>query len=182
MQVLTAFGREAATDTLNDVEGSIWWSVNRFVKRYGGDKDELFVEGQEAFLRAYERYDNTAGTQFASWVNSVVWYALLDWRRANVKYVERHRQFAKSTNDESESCQEEDLIPSRCCQFSTLGFIAELTEDARTVATLALERSERWQEVTGYRRVSLLRTMLSELGWASCRYWQAVKEIRTALT
>lgn len=63
------------------VEPMLKWASHNFIKKYGGDYDDMFSEAQWFFLKAANTYDPNKGTKFSTWVWNNVRSGFTDFLR-----------------------------------------------------------------------------------------------------
>ncbi len=150
------------------VQKMIWGIVNRFVKKYGGDREEYLGEANVAFVRAWKAFDPEKA-RLTTWV-----HALLSLKRKEAteatRMPERDRGYDVSNHT---SPQDFDL-------FSTLG---ELSSDAAELACLALSPPQhlRVREGDFEEAKRAIAGHLMDRGWSGERVVRAMEEVRGAL-
>lgn len=165
------------------VQQLIYHQVNKFQRRYGGDREELEGEAHIAFMKGHNYY--TKGTRldgtplkhdYATEIRRWVWFELFDKMRVRL----RRQQSAPMVHlgDVEPACRV-DSGPSR--------LVFELGDDARMVAELVLnppaEVDRVYQAKGGTPRNfrSTVRTYLKVCGWDTARINDAFEEIMEAL-
>lgn len=173
----------AKTHTYDDVKRLIYQTVHRFYKRYGGDLQELQAQANLIFLESYESHDPEKA-QFSTWLVFTLWKRL----QGNLRRDLRHRELAPTV------ALGNITMPDRT-HFDLDQFMDELSEDARTVASLVLDlpmdirlsletRKQRkgWDRQTPCENIKgALVEFLWDLGWTTQRIGESFREIGLAL-
>lgn len=77
-------GRDAVAEVYADLEPLLRQIAARFVRRYGGDRDEALADANLFFLEAYHGHDPARG-KLETRVQFVVWNRLVDRARREAK-------------------------------------------------------------------------------------------------
>lgn len=174
----------AAAETYLDVEKLLHNVVWKFQRRYGGCHEELMAEANYCFMERYRNADPVYGAKWTTWLTRKLWYALLDYMNRKMRYCAK---FPKGSQKDNEYSLQH--LKSRE-SFDKDGFLDELSEDARLVATLALEpppdvlinSQEGYKTENGCKIEMALIEFLRDLGWATKRIFESFEEIRKALS
>ena len=169
-------GRLAETETYHDVARLIDKLAWDAVRRHGGCWEDYVSAGNEAFVDAYRSYDERRGTAFSTWV----WWKIRGAVSSEIKQTKVQQHTVASGED-----VDLDVLPGRS-NFDLSRFASELSEDARTVVKLALESSDRIEDVLHHRDAGPtikhgLRRKLSAMRWTLERILESFDEIREAL-
>jgi len=167
-------GRESAEETFEEVRSLVENWVRSFVKKNGMNFDDAMSRATDAFLSAYDKYDNRI--PFVPWLHRCVHYGLLSWARSNFKQRKRYTQ----VRDECIIGQERN--------FRVAVFMEELTEDAAMVVKLVCDTppelkriiESKGGEARNYK--STIRDHLKEIGWTAMRIAESFCEIRRILS
>jgi hypothetical protein len=175
----TPLALDAVTETYHDVEGLLDQIAWRFIRRYGGEYNEIRSEANIHFLAAYSRFDSSEG-EFKSWVNRRVFLCLLETLR---KKIMRNNRLPRTDADP-------DSLVVNTSSFIALDFLDELSEDARTIVSLVLEGSMDVNLAT-YERGGdnpkphhirwAIWEVCKDFGWTFNRMKESFQEIREAL-
>jgi hypothetical protein len=117
---------DAIAQTWEDVKLLVYKTVHLFIKRYGGDFDELVGESHMMYMRACEGYDGRSS--FPTYVRWVVWHDLQELLR---KAMRRNGKVVFG-----------DIDPNQHGYHSTFDyaeFFDELSEDAKVVVGLVMD-------------------------------------------
>lgn len=144
-----------------EVRGLIYWCVNKFRKRYGGDAREMIAEGELAFVRAVRTFDESRG-KFSTYLVRCIWRTLADTTRK--KRVTVEWASLKDIEDQRRP--------------GLMDAIKELSWDTQTVARLLIEDVK----VQPRHRLGAVWTFLRSAGWSAKRIGESFKEIREALS
>lgn len=115
---------KGSAQTYRDVEGILGKLVYSHLSRYGGDKDVLMAIAEDAFLVAYDSWDQRS--QFSTWVYNKVRFALMEEARRAARH---HSRFPGAPLPVDKPAREGWL---------TL-FLRELSDDAKTLVRLIAE-------------------------------------------
>lgn len=160
-------------EAYKDVKPLICHTVQRFQKRYGGDREELLAEANYHFVQAYHSYRPGVG-KLSGWVQYKVYRELLETVRTQAR-----RNACISRQEvmmETVAQKRERLLPT---------LLNEVSDDARAVLSLTIgphlhtlmkERSSPQQK----RR--LLGHFLLQLGWSGRQIVDTFREIQEALS
>lgn len=161
---------DAITETYTDTERLIYKTIHQFVRRYGGNVEELKEYVGLCFVRAYRSYDRDKAA-FSTWLRWRVWTYLMEL------YRQRARESSRLTFM--------DLDPDAHTaprMFNRLAFVDNLSEDARLVVELALDTP--WQSQPSPQAIrGCLWAYLRQpaIGWQAARIRQSFREVRLAL-
>jgi hypothetical protein len=142
----------------------------KFTKRYGTDFDETFAEANMGFMVSAQTYEPGKG-DFAQWLGYGIWHRLQNWLKAATRANRKPEPGASfyTTN------------------FNLGIFLADLSQEGREVAELALDAPEEVLQAAhkagGHPRnlSSALKQHLREQGWTGNQIWRAWREVREAL-
>lgn len=170
--------REIARDeTYDEVKGLIEGLVKKFQYRHGGEFDELMGEASILYTELYRNYQRKY--PFEQAIKFVVWKGLLS----------KARKIA-SRNSNLPRLHVEDLggmVDRHHFDFERFKF--EVSEDAATVAKIAVECPERVEALAMQRRGlnspssmrAAITIYLRDLGWTAARIAESFLEIGSAL-
>ena len=149
-----------------------------FVKRHGGDFAELQAEAHGTFLEVMKTHDPERA-KLTTWVGRIVWQRLTRKAAEVCKHHERWRESSEGDLDGNPAKE----------RFCLTDFLANLSEDAATVASLVCEpppdleldvkdrsRAGGWPS----RRAALVQ-YLRDIGWCGERIAESFSEIAEAL-
>jgi hypothetical protein len=171
MEATLNLNKEVMAETYEDVKMLIYKTVHGFIKRYGGDFDELMAEANYSFVRNTPKHDESKGPYIA-YVKFSIWNDLLSLQRAS------RRHCHSELNDNTSSTVSPSRIPE---------IIEDLPSDAKFVALLVLEAPEELATMMlneggrprGARRA--IKQYLSNLGWTAEQVKRSFEEIGEAL-
>lgn len=178
----------AAGECYNDVADLIKITVRAFVKRHGGNYDDLLADANTAYMLGFDAYTHrhTNGraihANFENEIRRWVWFELFDnhrvrtQHRCKVKVVIANDEFIGERIDyrNHDMCRVVDLMES-------------LSPDARQAAELVVNTPEelahaaRRRGGTDRNMRSVIRQHLAGLGWAPGRINAAFEEVAAAL-
>jgi len=165
----TALQKEILTETYLDMDNLICDIVWKFIKRYGGEFDELKAEANFLFISAVESYQKTKG-KLTTWLHHRIWRGLQD--SAKTERAQTHFELY------------EELVSDK--HHSNLFLILnELGDDGRTIIKIIFEPPEGITDKdleTGFKsyktRMYLKNYLSSKLGWTGKRIKESFTEIR----
>jgi hypothetical protein len=179
----------ALEETYEGVEKLIYHTVNRWIRRHGGDFDELRSVANEAFMRAYHGF-KIGNARWSTYLVSVVWNALIDEAHDQTKRRQRFVNCSDICYDSSEADVSMDHVATaRSSRFD----FRDVTEDAKFVIGLVLDAPvelyylvppsrHRNTDRLDVRWWNAIKEHLEDnLGWAPERIAQTAKEISAAL-
>ena len=160
-----------------EVESVIKTTATQFQKRFGGDVDDYFSDGQLLFLQASGRYDETRGASFTTWFRKVLWNRFHSRRKYELR---RH----PPVNSERVP---EDTLPCHRKRLPRRVWGGTVSDSALTVIDLvtwpppdiAPELRAHRHKPRTYRR--LITRLLRDLGWSVEEIRAAFEEIADAL-
>lgn len=163
------------------VENLLFDQVHKFHRRFGGDKDDLigqaneaFVKGHAEFITGKTRTGRDIKDPYATSIRRWIWFSMFDIMRARI-----------AKNDATEAIGERDFAHTDAERFD----IEELClgTDARKVVKLLID-APRSVELPAERKGgtprnyrSTVREWLTDRGWAPLRINAAFREIKNAL-
>lgn len=118
--------QDHAAEALSSVQDTLWDLSHKFIRKYGGDLEEVHQEAQYQFMQAYIRQKDSKA-KLNTWVTFRVWYCL----------VTIVRQQARNNARCSRVHMELGTVPARkgfCRHKLTQG----LSDDAEFVVGIAL--------------------------------------------
>ncbi len=140
-------------------------AVRMFVRRHGGEVEDLLSVVHGAFVRCCQTYSGQKGSKFSSWV----WYKAWSAMQSHLRHQRRrqaHHPVVKRIWE-----QVEDPIRT---EVSTQSDEPERSEDGRDVTELILHvQKKRTQSL----RSATIR-YLRDQGWSDYRIRRAMEEIR----
>jgi DNA-directed RNA polymerase specialized sigma24 family protein len=184
---ITAEAFESMVDMLRTI-------VHRFIKKYGGEYDELFAEACKVFCEAIPRYDPAKGYRMTTYVYCAVYRHLcsLYWRR--------REQLAGCTVVSLDDIRDTELghksqieNPTKVSNQTPTDFIlclGEVGEDCKNIVNLILYPPKDFcEEINGipYEDARTLRECVREylhfqLKWSLGRIEKSFREITEILT
>jgi hypothetical protein len=175
--------REIAGQCYADVYELITETVRRFVRKHGGNYDDLLADASTAFMLGHRAFlEGRANTpHYEVEIKRWVWYELFDAYRVRTQ----HRRQSKTVIKNEEF---PELLTQRRGDFSLVEFFDELSEDARVAARLVLDTpaelcaAARARGGTDRNLRCLLRQHLHAAGWTAARVSEAFEEIGRALS
>lgn len=190
---VTAIATQDKDELYKEVERLIYWTVHKFINRYGGDFEEFLGEANWIFSELtspnskhyYPNRPNPKNGKFTNWLQFSIYTTLLEKQRESL----RKQKLSKIVSlDPVEDIWEPlENLPEHKDKFMLSEFIEELSEDARIVAMLALDTPVGLTRImvnkggTGTQRRTVLRSYLKELGWTAARITESFYEIREML-
>lgn len=119
----------AANETYRDVDKLIYRIIHNFIKRYGGEFDDLLSMCNEAFVEAYITHNHTLAS-FTTWLVPKLWHKMLR---------EKHKEIVRCRRIPAVEHIDEITIPQRSHQESQMpGFIERLSKDGKVLVSCAL--------------------------------------------
>lgn len=157
--------------TYKDVEGVIHKAVQRHIKNYGGDYEDLLAQANLIFMKIYKDFDPDKG-MFGKRVRFIIEKRLVDSHRREWKVNPKDR---RESNGEFYSPV--DHYPQKS-RFNIKNLMENISDDAKIAVNLALGiADEQKPDVTR----EVLIELLFSLGWSGQRVNDAVNEVRGAL-
>jgi len=174
----SALLQTAIGETYADVEDTIEIAVRKFVRRYGGDYDEIRAEANWFFLEAYYDYEADRGASFATWVQYRITMRLLDQYRT--------RLYKLSLAKDDPRRQRESV--QRPQSFYLWDFVDGLTEDGAFLVGLLFNMPAEIKltllQLEGDNPAyyyAAIKEYLMDLGWDVDRVLDAYVEVRERL-
>ena len=166
----------AVEDTYSSVRKMVHSVIHKFRRKYGGEPDDLESIAGEAYTKAYRSFDHSR-SGFTTHVWWSVWYALMNDRRERLQ--EGSRMPRADDYDLSD-------VERKEMQHTFGEWLSELSQDARTVALLAIHaplemRLAMREDVPGVRKRHALVRFLKGMGWDKMRIRDTFQEVRRAL-
>lgn len=198
----SALQRDILATTYEDLQKMIYYTVHRFVQRYGGDFDELFAEANRIFVEACGRYDPARGHAITTYIYCSIHRGLcsLCWRerkRLNGSIEIPLSVLIKSHSSENAnhgSDFEHDLDLQAWFAAHTQEttddikiLLSDVSDDCKNIVYLLFEPPEDLSnEIYEYPTPELQRACLEEylrfkLKWAQQRIENTFNEIREVL-
>ena len=118
------------SEIYGDYEKLVYHTVHGFVRKYGGDTEEMISEANLIFLNAVDKFDHERGTKFSTYLVRSIHNRLYNVRKAELAHARRY-------NSENGDLPMAATIPAR----PDSGFygLHDLTEDAKTVLGLIID-------------------------------------------
>jgi hypothetical protein len=172
--------RVALTENYTDVERLIHHTVHSFVKRFGGDYDELRSDANTLFMEADESYTEDKGS-YSNHIRYRVWMGLLEDMR---KRIARQNRLPRKGVD-----LRLYVAPFARPQFDQAEVEKRLSEDARAVLRLVLDSpidveaslTQHGNIRTGGSWRRALREFLRDVGWSMSRVTESFNELKENL-
>lgn len=164
------------------VDDLLWKLVFKFVRKHGGDRDEVRQNAEYQFVQAIHKYEPRRGP-IENWIKFFVYRELqsddrTERRRAHLLPRSKDVVLEDLPGDELSLSPLEDLL-------------CRLGEDAATIVRLVFETPKqveedikRRDETKGVSPTNIrtaLRSYLRGVGWAASRISESFGEIRAAL-
>lgn len=172
----TATAPAACTETYLDVQKMIFKVAHTYSHRNGLPFDEVLSAAHFVFMRAFHYRYRPKGKP-ASFSTRL--YNSLNWELRDFLKKESKHQGHLEINEEIVGAQEYDA------NFRVMLDTEQLSEDAKAIVALVLDRSEeltpllRWQNVQGKKGyLAALEEHLSDLGWTVDRVQESFAELR----
>lgn len=175
----------AITETYEDVERLICKTVWDFIRRYGGDFDELLSEANIGFLKAYDAFDSTKG-QFSTLLVVTIWRRLC--HTFEIKDRERHRGGVSLDSETKNGPLSTTIAAKQPRRFSLDEFTEGFADDAKYVLNMILNAPSDFEmivnskggEARNWR--SSLKSHLYDIGWTATRIAETFQDIAAALS
>jgi DNA-directed RNA polymerase specialized sigma24 family protein len=178
--------QDTATAAYEEVKDAIVKTVRGFIRRHGGDFDDLMGEAHIAFMQGLAAWEGRAtngraiAATFEVEIKRWVWYCLFD----NYRTRTQHRRAKKTVIANDEFIE---LAADNTAEFSLMEFADGLSEDARAVLRLTLDTPQelihaalaRGGSPLNFRKI--IRMHFEEAGWAAKRISLSFEEIAEAL-
>lgn len=182
LATLGTLDRDIVAETYVDMERLIHATVWQFVRKHGGDVEELFSEAQMHFMECCQawREGRNNSEDLAVEVRRWVWFGLFDTHRTRTGH--RRKVKRKMVTEGIEL-----VADYRGQGFDIVALCDQLSEDAAVVARLTLETPAELARVADAKGGeprnlrSTIRAYLAGLGWAADRINESFDEIRRAL-
>jgi len=162
----TVLAYEAACSTYEDSEEVIRSVVRRFVRKYGGDRDEVLGRANVLFMEAHEKYVPSRG-RFLPWLRFMLWRCLHDELRKTLY----RKNILNPVGSEGL-----ELFPDKRSTFDVSALLDELSADAACVVNLTLDQASGPAS-----KHQVIIPFLREAGWTIDRIMESFDEIRRAL-
>lgn len=157
-------------DAHKGVERLIYYLAGKFRRKYGGNFDDLYSHAEELFVHAYYTFDPTR-CPFDKYVRKTIWWGLLEKKKVSARRLAKHPE-------DSDPALRLDLT-AQPKHFDLRLMLTDLSDDAATVVKVLLDLPKERSKARV--RVSLVRRMLHEAGWAAKRILETFTEISEAL-
>jgi hypothetical protein len=172
--------KEILAETYQDVESVVYWGAWNFWRTYGGDLDDLIGQAHLIFIDAFDKYDESQGTELTTWLAFKIKTGLLNYQRLSYE----------PTHDTIDIVFTE-TYPAPDKSFSVTEFFDEMGSDAcvvlqlffstpRDVLVAIRNRHTRTTLVSGDLK-RRLRNRLRQMGWTARRTRAAFEEIDAAV-
>lgn len=161
------------TDTYNDVKRLIHLICSKYYQKSDMDFSELVSEANEAFLKAYEKYDPNRGA-----FTTMLYHTIHNHLRSVLKRRSKWSNVWK-TNTRGDN--------SICKDFNWTEFAESLSKDGELVVKLIFDgpndigRAIHIMKSTRRNWKKVLKIYLSNLGWEHRRIMNSFKEVRETL-
>lgn len=175
------------TDTYKEVERLIWNEIHSFRRTYGYhfDEDDLLSEANEAFLKAYNTFDEDKG-KFSTYLTICIYRRFLDVMY-NKQQQNRLRTVSLDTTSTDGSLHE-TISAKQELGFNFEEYVEGWTEDSKTILRLILQTPTELSELVSGKGGeprnwrSSIREYLLACGWDWYRVSDTYKEIRAVLS
>jgi len=160
------------TERFAEVERLILKTCREFSHQYGKDFEDCFSEAQEHFLTACQKFDESKGAKFSTYVRNTIWFRLMDSRRKELK---RNELLKREDSEALDCCTSIQITDFDIDDFIKL---MRLSEDASFVVKLCLANEYEPSFRKGQQEI---RAGLMKSGWSSKRCSTAFQEISNAM-
>ena len=166
-----------------EVENLLKYLSHRFIKRFGGDFDEVLSEANLGFVQAFQTFNPDKGAKFSTWVHLKVWRKLQEIYRSqkrlqNLEFTTNTEELWQGANLKRLDTQNWricwDKIPERIKPL-------DLSEDANTIIRLVLQSPKEFFGSGKKPKKLLRRTLTTKFGWSPARIFQSFLEIQNAI-
>jgi len=172
--------KDILTETYIDVENLIYDIVWKFIRKRGGDFEELAAEANLLYVLAFDSYNESKGA-FSTWIHFCVWKGLLNF----IKQTRQENRYgvAFCGLDEGEG----QVLGKKSCPFSLSEMLEEISEDSKTLISLvfappeAITKRELEKGLSPCKTRVYLKGYLYTLGWTSKQIRTSFREIREIL-
>jgi hypothetical protein len=153
-------------------------TVHKFIRRYGGEYDELFANANTLYMQARQNYASDRGTKFSTWLRYYVWKNLLEELRHNVS---RNKRLPR-VSVELTTCSVKAPV-----EYDTEILLKRVSPEAAQVLRLILDAPSEVREAIAAKGDqprnwrSMLRSTLKDLGWTLDQIEDSFAEIWRAL-
>lgn len=172
-----------ATDAFEDHQKQIFGIVHNFIRKFGGDFDELVAEANLMFMKAFNEFDPEK-SKFSTYLHTVIYNRLLDLLYAD----QRHRMMSLDNETADGTTYASQVPDAHRSNFSFVDFAQGLSKDASTVLQLLDNSPEELAVLAigkgGHPRNwrSSIREYLADVvGWNTTRIAKSFLEIQGAL-
>ena len=170
---MTTYTANALSETYLDTQNLIYKTIHSFLKKYGGDWDELLGEANLYFILAYNSHDPSKG-DFTPRLRHYIWNNLLNTRRR----ILSHKAQLEQTYHTRLKIQS---------KFDYLEFEDSLSEDGRIIVDLLHHTPTELKNLliefgnTPLQSQRILKEYLSEFGWSRKKIKETFSEIKNLL-
>lgn len=173
MDVTTRRRMDALDETFTDTKKLIYKTCHEFRMKYGGDPLELFSYAQEIYIAAYDRYDESHGATFVTWLRKLIWFKLFDRMRQDLQRHKRLERWGTEVYLPSVG----KVVPE--FDVTEYGNTMSLSRDARVVVELVATDPSIPSQPKPAKRA--LRKHLKQQGWSDNRIEITFREITKAI-
>lgn len=173
----TALRKEILSEVYQDLQEAITYTVLGFVRRYGGDFEELRADANLLFVQAYDKHDESKGS-LVTWVKFYVFKNLLEKLRSRL-----YRQAAHGRSNK------DVLTLPAPAEFGLMEFLDGLPLEVAAVVKMTLDPPpdvllsvEQLGGFKPHRVRNAIREFLKDLGWASSQITDLFQNIREVLS
>ena len=165
--------RLAMTQAYQSIEKLIHKTIWDFMRRYGGDYDDLLGVCHEAFIAAYNTQENTKA-KLITWVRNRIWWAMFRFYRQEKRRTKRQH-----------STPIEDLGLPSLAPPDYNKILENLSCDAWKIAMAILIIpnttlfAAKIEERRPYKLRRAARNMFCHNGWGAERWKNAIAEIKS---
>lgn len=165
---------KATDDNYAEVENQLMRLSRQYWSRYQGDLEDYQSVAREAFVHAYESYENKQ-SQILTWITIKVDFALQDYIRSKMREAQR----LNVVNNYHEIEEDRIAQPVKSDYETLHALAARLNDDCRRVVSLALDLSEPGDKPHNVRK--RLREYLRWSGWSVRKINRVFETISNAL-
>ena len=165
--------RLAMTQAYQSTEKLIYKTIWDFVRKYGGDSEDLLSICHEAFITAYNTHDITK-TKFTTWIRNCLWWAMYRFQFQEKKRTNRQH-----------NTPIEDLGLAYSTPVDYNKILENLSCDAWQIALAILIIpnttlfASKIEERRPYKLRRAARNMFYCSGWCEARWNNAIAEIKS---
>lgn len=159
------------TESFADVENLINDLAWRFVRKYGGEFEEVQAQARLIYCWAFKHYKPDK-SRLTTWVHIKVWNGLKTYAR---RHATKHGRTFPADFDLG-------LVPKKERSFDLRELLFEVSEDAALILNVLFERNQKGELPKNHMHAQqVLRKAMLDEGWMPGRIDKCFREIRRAL-